>query len=132
MAGTEKPPFELRVLGSTELNGPLKDADSLIRQPKRVALLAYLAISTADGFRRRDQIIALFWPELDQSQARTYFRKSLYAIREAFGDEIFVTRGEEELRVDAARLWCDAVALVEHLRLQHWSEALAVYRGELL
>ncbi len=132
MAGTENPPFELLILGSTELNGPLKDVDSLIRQPKRVALLAYLAISTADGFRRRDQIIAFFWPELDQSQARTYFRKSLYAIREAFGEEIFITRGEEELRVDATRIWCDAVALTEYLRLHRWSDALAVYRGELL
>ena len=132
MAGMEKAPFELRILGSTELNGPLKDVDSLIRQPKRIALLAYLAMSTANGFRRRDQVIGFFWPELEQSQARTYFRKSLYAIREAFGEEVFTTRGEEELRVDSARLWCDAVALSDHLSEKRWSEALAVYRGELL
>lgn len=108
----DKPRFELRILGPTELAGPVPDAgDSVVRQPKRLALLAHLALTTADGFRRRDKVIALFWPELDQSQARTYLRKALYGINEALGAEIFATRGEDEIRLDPAQCWCDAVAL---------------------
>ena len=32
-------------------------------QPKRVALLAYLAVATATGPVRRDSLLALFWAE---------------------------------------------------------------------
>ncbi len=129
----QKPAFELRILGPTELNGPVgQESDALVRQSKRLALLAYLAVSTADGFRRRDQIIAFFWPELEQTQARTYLRKALYGIREGLGQEIFLTRGEDEVRIDPALVWCDAVAITQHVREGHWSEALTLYRGELL
>ena len=34
-------------------------------QPKRLALLVYLALDDATGFRRRDSAVAYFWPELD-------------------------------------------------------------------
>ena len=129
----QKPPFELRILGPTELHGPVpEDTDALVRQSKRLALLAYLALSTADGFRRRDQVIAYFWPDLDQAQARTYLRKALYGVREGLGQEVFLTRGEDELRVDPSLVWCDAVALSQNVRDGRWSEALALYRGELL
>lgn len=129
----EKPPFELRILGPTEFIGPVSEAcEAIVRQPKRLALLAYLALNTADGFRRRDQVIALFWPELDQSQARTYLRKALYAIRDELGGDVFVSRGEDEIRVDPTRIWCDAVALAQHVREGAWSQALLLYRGELL
>ena len=129
----QKPPFELRILGPTELHGPVgEEADALVRQSKRLAVLAYLALSTADGFRRRDQITAFFWPELDQAQARTYLRKALYGIREGLGMEVFLTRGEDEVRVDPTLVWCDAVALSQYVRDGRWSEGLSLYRGELL
>ena len=128
-----QPPYELRILGHTEFSGrePEK-AELVVRQSKRLALLAYLALATAEGFKRRDQITALFWPELDQAQARTYLRKALYGIRDALDDDLFTTRGEDELRVDPAQLWCDAVALGQCVRENRWSDALSLYRGELL
>jgi serine/threonine-protein kinase len=125
--------FQLRILGHTEFSGPEPEkADLVLRQSKRLALLAYLALATAEGFKRRDQVTALFWPELEQTQARTYLRKALYAIREALGEDLFIVRGEDEVRVDPARLWCDAVALGLCVREQRWSDALSLYRGELL
>lgn len=129
----DKPSFELRILGPTELIGPAPGAgEAIVRQPKRLALLSYLALTTAEGFRRRDQVIAMFWPELDQPQARTYLRKSLYGINEALGVDVFVTRGEDEVRLDSAHLWCDAVALSEQVRAGQWTEALSLHRGDLL
>lgn len=128
-----KPPFELRILGPTELHGPqFEGTDTLLRQSKRLALLAYLTVSTAEGFRRRDQVIAYFWPDLDQAQSRTYLRKALYGIREALGQDVFLLRGEDEVRVDPAMVWCDAVTLGQQVREGRWSEALTLYRGELL
>jgi DNA-binding SARP family transcriptional activator/TolB-like protein len=125
--------YELRILGHTELSGPNPEAvDALARQPKRLALLAYLALTTVDGFRRRDHVISLFWPELDQTQARTYLRKAIYGIRESLGDEVFITRGEDEIRLDHTLVWCDAVALQQRVRDGQFPDALSLYRGDLL
>lgn len=129
----EKYRFELRILGHTELSGPNPDAvEALARQPKRLALLAYLALTTVDGFRRRDHVISLFWPELEQAQARTYLRKALYGIREALGEDLFINRGEDEIRLDHTLVWCDAVALQQRARDHQWPDALSLYRGDLL
>ena len=53
-------------------------------------------------------------------------------IREALGHEVFLTRGEDEIRLDPALVWCDAVALSQYVRDGRWREALSLYRGELL
>ena len=125
--------FELRILGHTELSGPNPEAvEAIARQPKRLALLAYLALTTVDGFRRRDHVISLFWPELDQAQARTYLRKALYGIREVLGEDLFISRGEDEIRLDHSLVWCDAVALQQRARDAQWPDALSLYRGDLL
>jgi serine/threonine-protein kinase len=129
----EHPPIELRILGNTELSvAGDRTGSFVLRQPKRLALLAYLALATAGGYRRRDQIVALFWPELDQAHARTQLRKVLHALRSTLGNEAFVTRGEEELRLDPNRVWCDAVAFAGLIREGKWREALDLYRGHLL
>jgi serine/threonine-protein kinase len=129
----DRPPIELRILGNTELSVAGERTGSFVlRQPKRLALLAYLALATAGGYRRRDQIVALFWPELDQAHARTQLRKVLHALRSTLGSEAFVTRGEEELRLDASQVWCDAVAFAGLIKEGQWSEALELYRGDLL
>ncbi len=102
------------------------------RQPKRLAVLAYLAVVSVDGFRRRDPLVALFWPELDQATGRTYLRKAIHGIRDTLGAELFISRGEDELRVDPHQLCCDVVQLRQALADGRWSEALGHYRGELL
>ena len=127
------PPVVLRILGHTELSSQHDRTGSFVlRQPKRIALLAYLAMATAGGFRRRDQIVALFWPELDQSHARTQLRKVLHVLRSTIGDDALLSRGEEEIRVDPAIFWCDAVAFTQHIEAGRWADALDLYRGDLL
>src|SRR3989442_1335006 len=49
---------------------------SVLAQPKRVALLAYLAAATPKRLHRRDSLVALFWPELDQEHARAALRQA--------------------------------------------------------
>lgn len=129
----EPPPVELRILGHTELHATGEHTGSFVlRQPKRLALLAYLALATTGGYRRRDQLVALFWPELDQAHARTQLRKVLHALRSTIGADAIVMRGEEELRLDERHVWCDAAALQQQAEAGRWTEALALYRGELL
>src|SRR5258708_30931214 len=88
---------EFQLLGAVSLttdNG--RDARSLVAQPRRLALLAYLAAATPRGTHRRDSLLAIFWPELDQPRARAALRQSLYVLREVLGPAALVSHGNEE------------------------------------
>lgn len=123
----------LRILGPTELECPGTDADaSVVRQPKRLAVLVYLTLETVGGYRRRDQIVALFWPEVEQGRARTYLRKTIHALRAALGEDLLEMRGDDELRVSQAALSCDAVMMLQLINEKRWREALELYRGDFL
>ena len=53
--------FELRVLGPVDLrDGTGAEVRGVLAQPKRLALLAYLAIAGAGGFCRRDTLLATY------------------------------------------------------------------------
>jgi len=74
-----RPSRQLVLLGGIALRGIDADAaDSLLAQPKIVAFLAYLALSPAGRFQRRDRLASLLWPELDQAHARTSLRKVVH------------------------------------------------------
>jgi serine/threonine-protein kinase len=99
---------ELRILGPPQLLGSNGRAiETLARQPKRAALLAYLAAAFPRGFHRRDKLVALFWPELDQRHARNALSQALHVLRTALGETTVMTRGEEEVGVDVDVVSCD-------------------------
>jgi len=120
----------LGVLDLRAANG--REVSAVLRQPKRLALLAYLAVSSPRRFHRRDSLLALFWPELDQEHARAALRRALYFLRGELGAEVIAGRGDEELSVPEAELWCDAAALEGALAAGDPAGALALYRGPLL
>src|SRR5437016_2202459 len=101
---------ELRILGGLNLLGAGgHELKSVLAQPKRVALLAYLAAATPRRLHRRDSLVALFWPELDQEHARAALRQALHGLRHALGDGVLVTRADEDIGIDAERIRCDVV-----------------------
>src|SRR5712692_7403317 len=105
--------LRLRTLGAVDLkDSEGREVRPLLAQPKRLALLTYLALAATSGFRRRDTVVALFWPDLDEEHARGSLRQALRFLRRTLGDGIIVARGEEEIRADGATLWCDAGAFV--------------------
>ncbi len=125
--------IKLGMLGTLSLT----DADghevrAVLRQPRRLALLAYLAAATPRGFHRRDSLLALFWPELDQEHARAALRQALHVVRDALGADVIVTRGDEEVGLDFERIWCDVVAFDCAVAAGLLHEALEHYRGDLL
>jgi len=125
--------IELRTLGGIDLRGPAgADCQAVLQQPKRLALLAFLAASTPRRFHRRDTLLAMFWPELDQDRARAALRRSLYFIRSALGAEVLPGRGEEEVGVGEGALWCDAAAFAEAAAAGEHARALELYRGDLM
>jgi serine/threonine-protein kinase len=128
------PSITLELLGGVELRGVDRDAaDRLLVQPKLVALLVYLAIRGAGGrFQRRDQLVALLWPELDQAHARTALRKAVHAIRAALGAQLLLSRGDEELAVAEGAMVCDAVAFRADVDTGELTRALDRYRDDLM
>lgn len=126
-----RPPLELRVFGSVELSGT-DHAESLLVQPKRIALLVYLVVARPRGFHRRDRLVALFWPEHTGDSARAALRKALYAIRQVLGEDALISRGDEELAVNRDVLWCDAVEFDAALATDDLMAAYELYRSELL
>src|SRR5213592_3805410 len=129
----EVPLVELRILGGLNLLGAGgRELSSVLAQPKRVALLAYLAAATPRRLHRRDSLLALFWPELDQEHARAALRQALHGLRHALGDGVLVTRGDEDIGLDAERIRCDVVEFARAAEVGRLADALDLYRGDLL
>src|SRR6058998_3932787 len=125
--------IELRMLGRLSLTGADgREVRGLLGQPRRLALLAYLAAASPQGFHRRDTLLALFWPELDQEHARAALRQALHVVRGALGTEAVLTRGDEEVGLDFDRLRCDVVAFDEAVAAGRYGEACDCYQGHLL
>ncbi len=125
--------IELGLLGPHALKDTAgRELSSLLAQPKRFALLAYLAIEGGAGYVRRDTLAAMFWPELDQFAARRALRNTLYHLREALGEGVIVTCGDDGVTIDPARLTCDVTRLRADVRAERYEAAVAGFGGELL
>lgn len=125
--------IEIRTLGTLDLRDrDGREPRSILSRTKRVALLTYLALATPRGFHRRDTLLALFWPELDQDRARRALRQALYVVRKAATDGALLSRGDEEVALDWDLIWCDAAVFDELLDERRLKEALELYKGDLL
>ncbi|HXV85864.1 MAG TPA: BTAD domain-containing putative transcriptional regulator, partial [Gemmatimonadales bacterium] len=125
--------MRFKTLGTTELCDPTgRPIESILTQPKRLALLAYLCIARPTGFRRREELLALFWPESDETRSRSALSQSLHRLRQGVGKDVILTRGPDEVGVDLTRLECDVPALDRALADGRIDAVLELYRGELL
>ena len=128
-----RPPIRLRLLGGVDLcDHEGRPVEAILAQPRRLGLLAYLAMASRNGFVRRDQAIALFWPEHDTEHARAALTRAIYYLRQSLGDGVLVGRGTDEIHLASEMFWCDAVALDAAIAEGRLEDALALYRGELL
>jgi len=92
----------LRALGSVDLRDTHGEPlPALLAQPKRAGLLAYRLGCHPGAFHRRDSLLALFWPELDQTHGRNALSQALSFLRRNLDDGVLVTRGVGEVGVDA-------------------------------
>ena len=125
--------IHLRVLGTLELTGDDAHAvRAILAQPKRTALLVYLAVAQPRGFHSRDALLALFWPESDAEHAHNALRQAMFALRRSLGAELFERRGGTHVGLDWSAISCDAEAFERHLDAGRGENALELYRGDLL
>ena len=124
--------FQLKMLGPLDICGDDGvSLDDVLRQPKRAALLVRL-VATKGGFQRRDSLLATFWPELDAERARDALNTALRFLRKTLGNDVVVSRGDEEVGVAPGACWTDSGAFEAALAEGRAAEAVDLYRGDFL
>ncbi|MCB0192292.1 MAG: protein kinase [Anaerolineae bacterium] len=137
--------LKLMVLGAPHLE---RDGTPLeLETRKALAMLIYLA--TTGQSHSREALAALFWPEHDQSRARTYLRRALWMLKNGLGEEPLLIERYSVAVNPESDLWVDA-AHFRHLlasfeqgqpsddnalsadRLAILAEAADLYRGDFL
>lgn len=120
----------IALLGTPEI---LRDGEPVtINRRKSRALLFFVAAHAQPVMR--EQVLAVFWPEMARSAAQQSLRTTLYGIRQAAGD---VLRAEDErLALDSeasvdVRQFEEALAAPDAGRAA-LAAALALYRGDFL
>src|SRR5688572_188039 len=127
------PVVRFHILGAVNLAvGSDSDTRLILRRQKRLGLLAYLVLARPGGFHRRDELVALFWPDLDEHHARAALRQTLHWLRKVLGRDAILVRGEEEIAIDSSVVWCDAIEMQARLAADDPESALTLYRGTLL
>jgi TolB-like protein/DNA-binding SARP family transcriptional activator len=124
--------IEFRTLGTVDLRRDGEELRAVVLQPKRLAVLAYLATASPRGFHSRDRVLGLFWPDLDQERARNAMRQALHFLRKSLGEEVVAGRGDREVGLGEGTLWCDAAAFDDALAAGRPEDAVALYRGDFL
>lgn len=124
--------IELYTLGRIDLYGPDGRAvNPVLARPKRLALLCYLALTHPRDYCRRDTLLPLFWPELDQTHARVALRKAVHSLRQSLGAHVLLSRGDDEIGLAPGALRCDAAEFLD--AAAHPTPAtLRLYAGDLL
>lgn len=125
--------IRLQVFGSPGLLDPAgRDLAAVTQQPKRFALLVWLALASPHRFVRRDTLLSLFWPDLDDQRGRSALRQCLYFLRHQIGADIFLTRGDEEVMLAPGVIRSDAADFEDALGSKQLESALKLYQGDLL
>jgi adenylate cyclase len=123
--------IHLQTFGTAELRSDSAQVRSVLTQPRRLALLVYLAVAEPRGLHPRERLLALFWPESDTERGRNALRQGLHYLRRSLGDGVIVVRGDD-VGVDPERLRCDARVFEAAISAGRPAEALDLYGGEFL
>ena len=115
----------LRTFGGLSL-----DSTTSPVQRKRLLVLAVLAAAGPSGIGR-DAMLALFWGEGAEADARNSLKQALFALRRAVGERAVVADGLM-LRLDAAALPSDVATFAAALAGHDDAVAVTAYRGPFL
>ena len=125
--------IRLRTLGSVELRAPdNRVLDAVLAQPKRVALLVYLAAARPAGFSSTRSSARAFLAGARRATRARCAEPGASFLTPSLGPDVLTTRGTDEVGVDAERVWCDAVAFRTAVDRGQPAEALELYHGDFL
>lgn len=122
--------LEIRLLGQFEL----KLEGVVVEIPTRPAqsLFAYLAMS-AGVAHRREKLAGLFWPDADETNARSNLRHALWRIRKALGRAEFILSDDLTITFNKeSNYWLDTAVFQFPTSQSPISNPLSWYGGDLL
>lgn len=125
--------IRFRTLGTIDLR--TEDGErlnELLGQPKRLALLAFLAVRQPRGPVRREELISLLWPNSASSSARAALSTTLSRLRDTLGGGVLRGRGRETIGLSDSRFTSDVVALQTAFEADRHREAAELYGGRFL
>jgi DNA-binding SARP family transcriptional activator len=125
--------YLLRTLGSTALYQHTDAGERHVPMPaKLLALLIFLARGGPGRFLRRDLLLALLWPDLDDSHGRASLRQALTGLRKQLGPDALITGGEDEVGLAPGAVTCDATEFERACEATAFTAASSLYQGGFL
>src|SRR5687768_13819585 len=122
--------LSLRLLGNATLQDEQANLSGRAVQPRRLALLALLALSPRKALSR-DRLLAYLWPESDTEQGRHLLSVAVYELRKVLGDATLVT-ARDEVSLASGNLSVDVDEFEAALSAGDFDRAAALYAGPLL
>ena len=125
--------LHLTTLGRIDLRDPGGESISrVLSQPKRFALLVYLASLGEGEFCTRETLLALFWPERSEKSSRNALSQSLSFLRQHLPEGSVQTRGPEGVGLPPGAVASDVGDFEAALSAGDWDEAMQLYGGDFL
>lgn len=122
--------LRINVLGGLYITGDGRPAGGAAAQPRRLALMALLAVA-GDRAVTRDSLLAYLWPDVDEERGRRALTQALYALRRDLGaEEVFL--GTKDLRLNPDLVTTDIGEFHQALASDDLERAARVYRGPFL
>jgi DNA-binding SARP family transcriptional activator len=119
-----------RTLGSFQITVDGQPAPQQLTWRKHLALLVYLGRSPRLR-RSRDHLIAMFWPEKEETAARHSLNEAIRVIRRAGGDDALISEAGQ-IRLAESAMSLDVAALADAVAARDWTAAADLVHGEFL
>lgn len=122
--------LKLRLLGNATLENEHGSVSGRAVQPRRLALLALLALSPRKSLSR-DKLLAYLWPESDTEQARHLLSVAVYELRKAMGEATLIT-ARDDVALATNNLQIDVDAFDAAMDAGEYELAVQLHAGPLL
>lgn len=123
--------FRLKLLGRLSLDAVVGDtAEPSTLRPRHLAVLAVLA--TSERAVRRDALVAMFWGDEPEANARHSLSNALSALRAVFGQAAISARREAIELSPELRLAVDALEFAAAYESHDAARAASLYAGAFL
>lgn len=122
--------LRINVLGGLYVSDEGRAVSGAAAQPRRLALVALLAVAGERGVTR-DALLAYLWPDADEERGRRALAQALYALRRDLGsDDAFI--GTKDLRLNPDVVQCDLWEFHDAEATGNLEHAGELYRGRFL
>ncbi|HWA59086.1 MAG TPA: BTAD domain-containing putative transcriptional regulator [Gemmatimonadales bacterium] len=122
--------LRINVLGGLYVSDEGRAVSGAAAQPRRLALLALLAVAGERGVTR-DALLGFLWPEADEERGRKALAQALYALRRDLGSDDALT-GVKDLRLNPDLVQCDLWEFRDALGTGLLDRGAELYRGRFL